>query len=384
MNKVKSIIFRTTEQDNIELDFKSSLFGMSKSNLIRQSVSHFWTTDSEKLKKLFVIYQNEPDKRKDIVYILFKHYRIRGFPYIQLSDEKQLQIMESLINGSSPLLDNDTLQSTTFGLNLANYYHPHMNEVKYSNSKHKSPVEMFNSDDGLKDCINRMMEIGDYPSSSNLRKILKNRNGVRSVSNFKPAIAKFIYKNYANDGMVLDPCSGYSGRLIGAIATNMGIQYDGIDPDGRTAVGNMKCAAFFTKYYNFKYTFHLGCAEDIMKGITTRYNLVFTSPPYFNIERYSEEDNQSFKRWPDYNSWLNNFLFEIVRQSLRLLLNSGYLVINVKNYKKYPIADDLLKYCMHSGFLLEKTYYMKLMNREFNLSKGNSFHTEPIFVFKKI
>ena len=55
----------------------------------------------------------------------------------------------------------------------------------------------------------------------------------------------------------------------------------------------------------------------------------------------------------------------------------------IKNYHKIPIADDLNKYCEYLGFKMVKTYNMRLSNREFHLKSGDTWHTEPIFVWQK-
>ena len=39
-----------------------------------------------------------------------------------------------------------------------------------------------------------------------------------------------------------------------------------------------------------------------------KLDMVFTSPPYFDREQYSEDDEQSFKSYPMYSDWRDNFL----------------------------------------------------------------------------
>jgi tRNA1(Val) A37 N6-methylase TrmN6 len=221
---------------------------------------------------------------------------------------------------------------------------------------------------------------------------LKTRNGARGVTNFKPVIAKYIYNTYVpSNGKVLDPCSGYSSRLLGCIAANKNILYHGIDPDSNTSVGNMSCASFFNNQYNimdkvykFRYRSDLGCAEEIMPTIVDNdYDIVFTSPPYFNLERYSDDRSQSHNKFAEYQNWLKGFLFPIVDNSHRILKNDGKLILNIKNIPKYNIADDLLEYCK-KDWVLAKTYRMRLSNNEFNRKAGSEmFHTEPVFVWNK-
>ena len=397
MVKKQSIILRIDEETHNTIKIKANLFGKKKSDYIRHSSLSFWdkSTDNIKFfKKLLKDYQegSEEDK-KLIVNLLFEYYRRNGYPHNELTDEQKIEEMDKVINSNKILLEEDHLQQNLIGIGLANYFHPHMVEARYK-GRDKSPYETYSNDDNLKDCINRWMELGKTPNPAGIRRILKTRDGSRGVVNFKSVISKFIYQNYTpENGKVLDPCSGYSGRLVGCIAANKNLLYHGIDPDKRTMVGNTKCASFFNnrydpifsnKIYNYRFRFDLGCAEDIMPEIREEYDLVFTSPPYHNTEIYSEEKDQSCNKYQEYQEWLDKFLFVICRESKRILKSGGYLIINLKNYKKNPIADDFVNYCKDLGFLLEKTYQMRMGNSEYHRIEGKKmYHTEPIFVFKK-
>ena len=66
----------------------------------------------------------------------------------------------------------------------------------------------------------------------------------------------------------------------------------------------------------------------------------------------------------------------------RILRDDGRLILNVKNLTYKKIADDLCEYCS-KDWELEKTYHMKLANSEYSRKEGNTYHVEPIFVFKK-
>ena len=389
--KEEVIVLRVDSKINRTIEMKSRLFNCSKSKFLRKVAVSYWNKNDTRFDSLFNEYNNaDPIGKAEIVETLFNYYRETGFPRKKISSSNLCNMLNTVINTPSVLLENNLLQCNTIGIQLANYFHSHMYAVKHSNTKAFSPKEMFDSDEHLKDCINRCMELGKSVTHGHLLKILKARDGVRSVVNFKPAVAKFLYQTYVpENGKVLDPCAGYSGRLIGCIAANKNIYYEGIDPDGKTAKGNMRCASLFaSKYdifdriYKFGFSFHLGCAEDIMPKLQGSYDFIFTSPPYFNVEKYSNIPNQSYLRYPTYEEWMNGFLYKIVNESKRLLTENGKLAINIKDYKKYAIATDLIKYCTGNGWKLETTYQMKLPNREYHLNKS-AFHTEPIFVFGK-
>jgi len=395
--KSSNIILRTDETTHNIIKLKSILFNNGKkSEYLRNASLSYWgdITDRSIFKELLRLYQEGDESDKElIVSVLFEYYRRAGFPYVILNNEQKINRMNRIVKTEKILLEDDHLQQNVVGLDLVNSFHPHMMEARYSDGS-RSPKETFDNDEWLKDCINRWLELKNVPNPSGMRRILKTRDKSRGVVNFKSSIAKFIYQTYVPvDGRVLDPCSGYSGRLAGCIAANKNILYHGIDPDGRTARGNMECASFFNslyyenvfnnKMYNFRFRFDLGCAEDIMRDIKDEYDLIFSSSPYYNVECYSEECSQSYKRYETYESWLNNFLFVIVDESYRLLKEGGRLALNIKNTYKYKIADDLCKYC-EGKWNLEKTYHMRLSNSEYHrVDDKPMFHTEPIYIFAK-
>ena len=38
------------------------------------------------------------------------------------------------------------------------------------------------------------------------------------------------------------------------------------------------------------------------------YDICITSPPYYNLEIYCDEENQSINKFTDYKRWLENFI----------------------------------------------------------------------------
>lgn len=393
-NKTENIILRVDKRHHSLIKLRSEFFSTKKSEYIRNAVLSHWEDDKKNtnFKRCRDLYlESDEENKQHIVDMLFEYYRRTGFPYHILNDKEKIAAMNRLMNTKDVLLDNNHLQMNVTSVELANCFHHHMMEARY-NDKSLTPLETYLSDISLKDCIQRWLELGNVPNPSGIRRILKTRDGTRSVVNFKPSISKYIYETYVPEGgVVLDPCSGYSGRLVGCISANKGIKYHGIDPDGRTACGNTECASFFSKFYdilgnreyNFGFSFDLGCAEDIMPELDRKYDLIFTSPPYFNTEIYSPEGNQSCHRHKAYRAWLDGFLFKVVDESYRILKDDGRLILNVKNISdKYCIADDLLRYC-DVQWELERTYYMRLANSEYHRNGDGTYHSEPIFVFSR-
>lgn len=140
---------------------------------------------------------------------------------------------------------------------------------------------------------------------------------------FNPAIVKSVLHELGG-GRVLDPCAGWGDRLAAAMATSSVQSYLGIDPNSALAAGYKAQAS---RYGSERHRVIQGCAEDVLPGIQDEYDVVFTSPPYFDTEIYSSEPTQSCNRFPTYERWVTNFFDPLITHSLRILRPGGYLAL---------------------------------------------------------
>jgi len=106
------------------------------------------------------------------------------------------------------------------------------------------------------------------------------------------------------------------------------------------------------------------------------YDLIVTSPPYFDLERYSDEETQSFKKYPKYEEWLDKFLFVLIKESHRLLKDDGVFILNIADCKNHKIVEHVEMFAK-SMFRLDKVLLMLAPAR------FSDDFAEPIFVFKK-
>ncbi|GAF77789.1 unnamed protein product, partial [marine sediment metagenome] len=183
---------------------------------------------------------------------------------------------------------------------------------------------------------------------------------------------------YGKDGMrVLDPCAGYSSRLIGFYSCAREGEYIGIEPCKEIYNGLLRTQTELQPMaQNHNASFYNGCAENIMVDMNSYYDLIFTSPPYFDLEKYSNEKNQSYKRYFKYEEWLDKFLFVIIKESYRLLKNDGVFLLNVADCRNYKIVEHVEAFAK-TIFRIEKVLIMV------SSSKFSEYFAEPIFVFRK-
>jgi hypothetical protein len=200
----------------------------------------------------------------------------------------------------------------------------------------KSPLQVFDDDQlfrhAIRDCIKYRKSLAD----SDLRMELQTFGGVH---NFRPVVAKAIYERYCPaGGSVLDPCAGWGGRLLGFLVSRA-IQYVGIEVERETVKGLRMLSARLEKELPGKSVeIHNSAFESW--NTAEKFDLVFTSPPYFNAEWYGHSTNQSSTRYPEYERWRDCFLFTLIDKADGMLKKGGRLILNVANIEGGPVADD--------------------------------------------
>ena len=178
------------------------------------------------------------------------------------------------------------------------------------------------------------------------------------VNEFQPYLARDIYKKYCKDGdKILNPCAGWGGRIIGlASCMFKNIEYIETDPSTETYKGLVELKKFLKlgdnyKQYNLPFE-NLELKQDY-------FDFVFTSPPYFDTELYSDEDTQSYKANDNYEQWRDNFLYVMIDKIVYSMKKGAKCILNVGN-KRYPISDDIRKY-------LKEKYDIKTTDADFKL-----------------
>lgn len=308
---------------------------------------------------------------------IFQYYRNKGFPYYNLTVEQQKESigkMDIYMNSNKNIIEGNIVRQTMHCLSTAWSYFPKSWEV-ITNNKY-SPIQLFNDDELFRKIISKRLKRGTYISDSGLRKELKTNSLAQGVSNFRPTASRAIYDKYSGNGYVFDPCMGYGGRLLGAISSPRVKYYEGCDPNTETFDGLSKMAKNLQDTTKVVLN-NIGVEEYEPKD---KFDLVFTSPPYFDTEKYSEEETQSYLKFPTYEKWLNGFLRKLVENSIDLLNNGGYFIINIANVKNAKnLESDFNEIC--KGFLDLK--YVKMYKMQLSSINKLGHKYEPIFVYNK-
>lgn len=170
------------------------------------------------------------------------------------------------------------------------------------------------------------------------------QTNVKECTTFCPIIICSLIKTF-RPKHILDFSAGWGDRLIGAMSYDHKIKsYYGIDPNKSLHTGykNM-IRSYLPKHSHSKYNMIHACAEDVIDDIDQRFDLVCTSPPYFDLEVYSDHSTQSIQRYPKFEDWYAKFLLRCTLLSVSKLEKGGVLAININDFGSHQIVDRLIR-----------------------------------------
>jgi hypothetical protein len=326
-------------------------------------------------------------QRHALLTTAFGYWRQRGFPYFDLATSDIAREFGWLrTQAPTATFTRAGALGSIVGLRLANYFHPHMWSVRVS--RYRSPMDVFRDDELLLAALERAWRVwpdrfGANPSS--LRRMLKTFPGTASVSNFRPTLARAIISRYSPAaGVVVDFSAGFGGRLVGALSLNR--RYVGIEPSARQVAGLRRTIRALEGIApDSTASIHHGCAEDVMRNWpTSRPDLVFSSPPYYDWERYSGHRTQSYRRYRSYAEWLTGFLEPVIECSYAMLKPGGRLVLNVSNGQRLPTPEVVERLAKTVGFRLEDRLPLLLARVPYlHPRSSNPYKPELLIVFRK-
>lgn len=221
-----------------------------------------------------------------------------------------------------------------------------------------------------------------------LRTIISLRKYI--AAQFRPSAAKTIY-DYFKPKRVLDFSMGWGDRLIGADTSNYVKRYVGIEPNPNLIKGYIQQVKTYSNFNDSKksYQFYYGCAEDDKIVTNEPFDLIFTSPPYFDKEKYDQSEIQSYKKYKSFDLWMNNFLFRTIKLRTKSLKSGGYLVVNISDIytrkKRYEICDKMNEYIINvAGFEYIGAMGLRMPKRPMSISSETvGIYGEPIWIYRK-
>lgn len=275
---------------------------------------------------------------------------------------------------------NGLITYSTAGNTVLEYLFPNMHRVEAGNSTSNCLYSRFYDDDKLMKCIIRHMK--NYPFT-NMRTMffMYGRYFWQTATGFSPMRAKAIYTEFTNDGdVVYDMSAGFGGRMLGAVSSNKNLTYIGCEPDTNT-FHNLSVLGEHLEEVSLKRPsislINSGSEDTVLARGSVDF--IFSCPPYYALERYSQEETQSIVKYPAYEDWLNNYAYGTLYNAYNALKPGGRmaLVLSSAIYylnTKYVLGSDWKRLAEYVGF--------KFLGAE-QINKRVRGNAELLYVFEK-
>lgn len=151
------------------------------------------------------------------------------------------------------------------------------------------------------------------------------------TSVFDPVLCELAYRWFCRPGgRVLDPFAG--GSVRGIVAAQLGREYVGVDLSGSQIAENLKQGKAIVQKEQPQPKWIVGDSRDLptlLKGKrgNAPFDLVFTCPPYFDLEVYSD-DERDLSRAASYPGFLEGY-GEILKAAADRLADDRFAAIVV-------------------------------------------------------
>ena len=334
---------------------------------------------------------NNEEKQK-VIEDIFNSYRTYNiFPIIYYNDEGIKEEIQKCIN-KDVLLENNILSFKFLqGIDLCKFLFPNLFLVQAGSSNNNSLYERFMNDHKLKKAIQLVfnMKKGTRCNTTELRNKLELIGG-NVATNFHPMKAKAIYEKYCpSEGIIYDFASGFGGRMLGALTSKNNYKYLGVEPCVETFNNLKKLGNYIEQVTNREDIYKIYCTGSEDFFYKKEYiDFAFSSPPYFNLERYSNEETQCYNKYSTLDKWFKDYVKKTIKNIYDMLKYDRYYAVNIADFnignKRIELVNKWIEISKEIGFEYVETISMKLETRKGNGHDNSKNKKEGIFVFKKI
>lgn len=201
------------------------------------------------------------------------------------------------------------------------------------------------------------------------------------------SILKALQDLSGNGKIYLDPCCGWGIRLLASAILDL--DYIGFDVNANL-IPKLKELAEDIKTIkpNFRYMIFEQGSQYLVPELIGCVDFCFTSPPYFNLEDYGNNDleKQDSYRTTNYNQWVEMFVNPLIDCLIQYTKPIGKIAFNVKDFKGYPLVQSFTKSSIDRGLMPSGYLSMKNITRVGGSSSGKKTfvdNDEGVYIFSK-
>ncbi len=306
--------------------------------------------------------------------------KINIFPIFYFNKEGVKKEIESVIK-KEVCFTNDTLNIFySQGLLLLDFLFPNLHAaIAGDRNSNMSIYDRFFDDNSLKECLRLAIKN---------RKIINMRTTFftyarylwRSAINYSPLRAKAIYEKFCPvGGTIYDYSCGFGGRMLGALSSKNNYTYIGTDPNTETFNNLLSLGKQIEEITKRKDSFEIYNKES--ENLILNDNSIdfaFSCPPFFSLEKYTDESTQSYNKYNKYEEWLEFYVRPTIKHCFNAIKENGLYGVDVMNFwlggKKYFLVNDWIKIAEEEGFILKGIYEIKTKARKKNEEDQNNLY----------
>jgi hypothetical protein len=281
------------------------------------------------------VFEKDPEGTVDKVFEIYRSINL--VPIIYFTEEGLVRAIKEFKSTSyNSVVDNRIGLGNNRGQPLSRFLFPNMMTAEPKGRGSNSLKDRFLDDTKLKRAIRICFEMREgqklvYPTA--LRRSLELVTG-ENIQNFKPQNARAIVEHLCPVlwGNIYDYSAGYGGRLLGIGSSNMNYNYTAVDPNTETVN--------YLQYFNSLIKQATGVEGTIVQSVSEDYqpedvDLAFSSPPYFNLEKYSDEPTQCMVNYTTLDEWFDGYVVPTMTNIHNGLNSDGVFATNIADYKTY-------------------------------------------------
>lgn len=351
----------------------------------------------EELEDLKHKYSNEnymklSDEQKDeMAEEVFKIYRGKNiFPITYYTNEGVRKEIEKCINKNFEF-EGDLLNFRfNQGSSLLKWMFPSSNHV-FLGTDNRTMINKFYTDHTLYRAIHFALKYDKHAQPPRIQGGLRMIGG-STTTNFKPMHAKALCERYCPEGgTVYDFSCGFGGRMLGALSSKNNYKYVGVEPGVETYNNLLKLGEHIERVTKRResYEIHNVGSEDFI-GVPESVDFAFSSPPYFNLEKYNDEPTQCYNKYPQLKDWFEGYVNPTIINTYNMLKPGGIYAVNIADFKsggeQINFVDEWVRMSEEVGFTFKEQLHMRLQSRGKGRHKKNGKEIERkegIFVFTK-
>lgn len=170
------------------------------------------------------------------------------------------------------------------------------------------------------------------------------------TSVFDPVLCEILYTWYGDkNALIVDPFAG--GHTRGLVASRLGYRYIGTDVSKRQITANRQRAKELGEKGA---TWVEADGIDLAKHVKEKADMLFTCPPYYDLEKYDPENPLDLSNKPNYEAFIEAYS-KVLINTYNIIKPNGWAIIVVGNVRDdegnyYDLVGDTVRIMRGAGY----------------------------------